>query len=400
MLTSNKKKNFISDTSSTPKNNTLSDFFESVKPELVSLAVGLFLLAGYFLVRSDKSLANFFINHITTPYKRMMGWLCDLVPFSMMEVIIVFLILLALFVLIRGVFLAVMRPKKAARIGKTIGFFLVAALLIWDGYNWFWGINYYGDSFSDLSGLSAQPISVEDLTQTTEYYANELNCLADKVSRDENGCFNENMDEFFSQSDNIYAGLIEEYSFLDIPHRTPKRMIFSELMSRINFTGVYFPFTSETNLNDHAPASLMPSTIAHELAHQRGIAAEQEANFVAVRACMTSGIDTYAYSGALLAYIHLGNALYDADRSAWESVYNSLDDNVIADLNQNNAYWAEYKGSESKTAEKIYETFLGSYGQTMGMKSYGACVDLLTADYLQRVNQQNSSLLSDADGIS
>ena len=33
-----------------------------------------------------------------------------------------------------------------------------------------------------------------------------------------------------------------------------------------------------------APACLIPSTIAHELSHQRGIASEQECNFLAVLA--------------------------------------------------------------------------------------------------------------------
>ena len=94
--------------------------------------------------------------------------------------------------------------------------------------------------------------------------------------------FNEDLDSIFAQSDTIYAGIVREYPFLDAPARTPKRMAASELMSRINFTGVVLPlFTSETNLNDQAPSMLIPSTIAHELAHQREIAPEQEANFVA-----------------------------------------------------------------------------------------------------------------------
>ena len=155
-------------------------------------------------------------------------------------------------------------------------------------------------------------------------------------------------------SDQIYAGIVQEYPFLDAPARTPKRMIASELMSRINFTGVYFPFTSETNINDRAPAMLIPSTIAHELAHQRGIAPEQEANFVAVRACLTSGSDIYAYSGALLAYIYLGNALYEADPESWKTIYATLSDDVRADLTANNRYWEEYQTSEGKKQPNRY----------------------------------------------
>ena len=177
-------------------------------------------------------------------------------------------------------------------------------------------------------------------------------------------------------------------------------MVTSGLMSRINFTGVYFPFTSETNINDQAPAVLIPSTIAHELAHQRGIAAEQEANFVAVRACLTSGNDIYAYSGALLAYIYLGNALYETDRDAWTEVYSSLSEEVRADLTANNLYWDQYHTKEAKAAEKVYETSLSSYNQDLGMRSYGACVDLLAADYMQQIQNERTDYLEKVDGVS
>lgn len=120
---------------------------------------------------------------------------------------------------------------------------------------------------------------MEDLYETALYYAGMANSLADAVARDEEGVFAESIDAIFAASDTVYTGLYEQYPFLDTPIRTPKRMLFSELMSITGFTGVYFPFTSETNLNINAPACLLPSTIAHELAHQKNIAAEQEANF-------------------------------------------------------------------------------------------------------------------------
>ena len=103
---------------------------------------------------------------------------------------------------------------------------------------------------------------------------------------------------------------------------------------------------------------------------------------------MASGKNAYAYSGALLAYIHLGNALYEADRAAWETVYNSLSAEVKADLAENNRYWEAFRGTGQETADKIYEAFLSSYGQTLGTKNYGACVDLLTVDYLNQAQEK------------
>lgn len=382
------------------KKDKFLDLLSNLKGQLLSLLIGIVLYIAYMLIRNSRQLTNAVLEHLTTPYKRMMGALCDLVPFSMMEIIVLLTVLIILAVIIRCVVLAIRRANRATVILQTIIGLAAAGLLIWDGYCWFWGLNYYGDNFSDKSGLEQLPISEESLYQTTIYYAQLANRYADSVFRDENGIFNEELDTIFANSGNIYAGIVREYPFLDAPSRTPKRMIASEFMSRINFTGVYFPFTSETNINDRAPSILIPSTIAHELAHQRGIAAEQEANFVAVRACLMSGEDVYAYSGALLAYIYLGNALYETDRDAWAEVYNSLSEEVRADLTANNLYWDQYRTKEAKAAEKVYETFLSSYDQQLGMKSYGACVDLLTADYMKKMQDERTDYLENVDGIS
>jgi hypothetical protein len=80
----------------------------------------------------------------------------------------------------------------------------------------------------------------------------------------------------------VYDGAEALFPFLEFESQPPKAMFYSKFMSALNFTGVYCPFTGETNLNVDAPACLLPATVAHELAHQRSIASEQECNFLAV----------------------------------------------------------------------------------------------------------------------
>ena len=53
-----------------------------------------------------------------------------------------------------------------------------------------------------------------------------------------------------------------------------------------------------------------------------------------------------------------------------------------ADLAANNAYGKQWEGPVRETGEKVYTTFLQGYGQTLGMRSYGACVDLLVEEFL------------------
>ena len=135
--------------------------------------------------------------------------------------------------------------------------------------------------------------------------------------------------------------------------------------------------------NEYAPVFLLPSTAEHEIAHQRGVAAEQECNFVAIFACLESEYADYRYAGAALGYIYLGNALSGADREAWEKVYYSLSETVRRDFSENNAYWDQFEDSAVQSASNsVYDSFLKSNGQELGRQSYGKCVDLLTHYYL------------------
>ena len=172
------------------------------------------------------------------------------------------------------------------------------------------------------------------------------------------------------------------FPFLEFDDPGVKAMAFSRLMSIMDFTGFYCPWTGESNVNMDSPACLLPSTVAHELAHQRGIASEQECNFLAVLASTTSGQAVYEYAGWLMGYIHLGNALYRADPEAYWAIRDALPEDVKADLNYNNAYWRQFQDTVVQTvSQKVYDTSLKAYGDERGIQSYGMVVDLLVAYY-------------------
>ena len=257
-----------------------------------------------------------------------------------------------------------------------------------------WGVCYYTDTFQDRSGIRAEEVSLPDLTAVTAWFAENLAQTADQVPRDEAGTFNASLNEIFAGSTDIYQGAEDLFPFLEFEDRAPKRMFFSRVMSAMNFTGVYFAFTGESNINVDAPACLIPSTIAHELSHQRGIASEQECNFLAVLASTTSGDPVYEYSGWLMGYIHLGNALYQADPAAWQAIRDSLPDTVLADLASNNAYWASFEGAAADASQKVYDTILKGYGQEDGIRSYGTVVDLLVAYYRDTARTNGSEGLT------
>ena len=347
-----------------------------------ALGLPLLLLVLFRLTRGCRPLMNGIIRWITTPVKRGISLVCDLFPFSMAEVCWTAAILaLILFVIRSAVLLIRHRDGRLARLGRRCAALACAGLTVYCCCTLMWGINYYGDSFSDRSGLTARGASVQELYTLTLALADAANRYSDQVARDEAGLFAEEPDDLLARSRGIYDPLLEEFPFLAAPERQVKPMLYSRLMSWMGFTGFFFPFTGEANVNVDQPACLLPATIVHELAHQRNVAAEQECNFLAIVGGLRGDDDAYRYSSALMGYIHVSNALYSADRELWLQAYTAVNAAVRADLDANNAYWAQFESPAEDAAKAVYEGFLQSYDQELGMRSYGACVDLLVAYY-------------------
>ena len=344
------------------------------------LLISLAWLAAYFLLRENRAVMNFLCKALVRPWHAFAGRLFSAVPFSVTEWVILSLAALGVVLLVLLIVQLIRRRwAKAYRTGMTI---LSVSAAMFALFCLWWGVLYYSDSFTEQAGLERRDISVQELETVTRYFAEQANAAGEHVERGEDGVFRADKSDIFRRSPDIYGGAEQIFPCLAAPAVRAKPVLLSRLLSYIRYTGFFFPYTAEANLNADSPACLLPSTIAHELAHLRGVAREDEANFCAVVACMESGDEDYRYSGALLAYIYLGNALYRADYDAWREVYSTLSENVRADLRANNDYWARFETPAADVSEKVYESFLQTYGDDRGMQSYGACVDLLTVYYL------------------
>ena len=344
------------------------------------LLISLAWLAASFLLRENRAVMK------SPSAKRscargtpLPGRLFSAVPFSVTEWVILFLAALGVVLLVLLIVQLIRRRwVKAYRTGMTI---LSVSAAMFALFCLWWGVLYYSDSFTEQAGLEQRDISVQELETVTRHFAEQANAAGEHVERGEDGVFRADR-ATSSAVPRIFTGSPSRSSHALLPRRCGQSPCCSALLSYIRYTGFFFPYTAEANLNADSPACLLPSTIAHELAHLRGVAREDEANFCAVVACMESGDEDYRYSGALLAYIYLGNALYRADYDAWREVYSTLSENVRADLRANNDYWTRFETPAADVSEKVYESFLQTYGDDRGMQSYGACVDLLTVYYL------------------
>ena len=349
---------------------------------LILLVIFVALIITLSQIKYIRSVSDFISSYISFPVRNGLAFLCSFTDWSVAEwQLILFALFVAVFVIclivaliknFRNFFSVLIRYLSFVSLVAAIIGFLVVLLL---------NVPYYSKSFSEKSGIVAEKSSTDDLYMTTKAVAMLLKGSADSVSRDENGVFNEKLETLFNLSPSVYRNIERDYPFLKGYELRAKKVLFSFALSTIRTTGVAYPLTGEANINIHQPAAYIPATIAHEIAHQRGISSESEANFVAILACDLSGDNAYRYSGYLFAYGYLASALAEEDYDRYLEITKTLPTGVLSDLKYHYEYWKQFENEISEYTDSIYDDFLKSQGQDLGIKSYGAVVDLLIAYY-------------------
>lgn len=361
---------------------SMAKFFKKYQKLHIWLLADLALAVLFLLTRNNRAWMNALTTHVTEPLKHAVARVTYLVDFSVAEVLCVAAAVAAVLWVVYTICRIVRSAHKWQALYVGVLGAACAALTIYVGMTLLWGVNYYTDSFQDKSGIYAREATVEELEELTQIFAQGVLETYDEVKRDENGLFAESREDIFAASTDIYQHVYDEFPFLELVDRRPKALKLSEFLSIMDFTGFFFPFTGEANLNVHSPAMYLPVTIIHELTHLRGIASEQECNFLGIVASTASDNPVYQYSGWLYGYVYAGNALYRADPEAWAAIRATIPEEVVADLRYHSAYWSSYEGPVSEVASDAYDSFLKGYGDEDGVQSYGTVVDLLITYYL------------------
>ena len=335
-------------------------------------------LALFYLLRPNTALMNA-LSGLTAPCRAVIASLTYRTTVSVMEVLCVLLVVLGAAYL--GVTIAAVRRAVERRRDVLYQYLLGAAcfgLSLWAAFCLLWGINCWSDGFQARSGVYARPVSQEELFYTTLYLAQQLSESANDVARNENGSFAVPREEILADSVSVYDAVEEQFPFLAYEDVGVKGMYFSRILSHLDFTGIFCPFTAEANVNMDSPASRLPCTAAHEMAHQRGIFSEQECNFLGILASTTSGIPSYEYSGWLSAFVYAGNSLYSVSPDLYWAIRELLPPAVEQDLADSTAYWAQFeKKLPQKISNTVYDGVLKAWGEEQGIRSYGTVTDLL-----------------------
>jgi len=303
-----------------------------------------------------------------------MRWLYGWIPFSLGDVIYTLLILAALFYIYRNRLLIHLKPLSFLRN------ILVVLAIAYFSFHLIWGLNYYRQPIYKTLELNTN-YSSQELQDFTEILVQKTNAAHRSITS--NDTLQVNIP--YSRSD-IYLNIVQGFDQLgsvlpnfQYEHPSIKGSLYSLFLTYMGYGGYLNPFTLESQVNQKIPMFRLPVVSCHEIGHQLGYAAENEANFIGYLAALNNEDLYIKYSALSYALSYCLVELRNQDEIRFQELYSQVHRGVQKDYEELKRFWVSYENPLEPFFKTFYNSFLKANNQSEGIKSYNLVVGLLVA---------------------
>lgn len=361
---------------------TRNGFFRYVPIwSLVFFALGAVAFAIELIAKKSVALSDFINDTSGVAIRAMLAVPTSIIPFSLAEFFIIaspLLVALIIFLIVRAA-----RKSSAQAIRFAVGFVSCAAL-IYAVFIFGYGTGYYGTTIDKKMELDKKEVSAEELYETGRKLVIGAKKELENIdfAHDGGSYMPYTYFEMNKKLNAAYKTTCGKYPFLHKLCTNTKPIMLSEKMTYTHLSGVYCFFTGEANVNTNYPDYIVATSAAHEMAHQRGIAREDEANFAAFLVCINSDDPYLRYSGYVDVLLSVLNSLASADKTLHAQLWAMVPQEIRSEYAAYSTFFEKYRENKvAETTEKINNTYIEDHGQPAGTKSYGLVVDLTVAYY-------------------
>lgn len=283
--------------------------------------VGITVVLNLFAFCTD--FCNFYTDYIYVYIANGYGWLMDWIPFAMGEIFMYLGMIFILLLPITGIVYFFVHKKPAIRLWlrRYLKGVLALAVVILFVYTTLWFIPFRADSL-DVKPDIDRTYSLNELELARAYVVNQMNDIAKKIQRDQEGhilyC-----EDMAGETKEAFAIISKEYPRLKGHYPEMKEAFCSDFLEWMGIGGYTYPYTMEITCNRYTARMDYPTLYAHEMAHHKGYYKENEANFISFRVCSSSDELCLQYSAYREIFYYLDNDYYenivaDDSEAAWE----------------------------------------------------------------------------------
>ncbi|WP_369409887.1 DUF3810 domain-containing protein [Wocania arenilitoris] len=350
--------------------------------------IALLLIPQYFLIKifsyNPEFIENYYSNGLypilSKIFRYILGWL----PFSFGDVIYAFAIIYS----VRWIYNNRKRLLKNTK-QWFIEVFAVISIFYFV-FHLFWGLNYYRLPLHKNLDLK-HDYTTEQLVYVTKKLIEESNKYQLKITNNDTLKVKipYSKPEIFKRTQNGYNNLKQLFPHLKYYPKSIKKSLFSYPLTYMGFSGYLNPLTNEAQVDAIIPIYRFPTTTAHEIAHQLGYAAENEANFIGCLASINNDDIYFKYTGYTFGLRFCLNEIYRRDESLYEDLITNVNIGILKNYEEVRLFWEAHQNPAEPIFKLFYGNFLKANKQDKGMESYSYVVALLVNYFKNKPNLTN-----------
>jgi effector-binding domain-containing protein len=305
--------------------------------------------------------------------RSLFGW----IPFSFGDILLAFLLIIG----IRFIF-RLFQSKLESILAKLASFTAMASIL-YACFYLFWGLNYYREPLIESLQYPTQKYTTDQLKNLSIKIIKKLNYTHFKITKNDSSLVINKYSEKKMYQIALSGYHTLEKKFPQFRYQIPsiKSSLMSLLQSYIGTGGYFNPLTGEAQVNNRIPKTGYPTTICHEIAHQIGFAAEDEANFIGFLAANHNQDIFFKYASYRMAFTYCISELRKRDAALASKLWKSVHIGITQDFKSSYNFWKTYKNPFEPLVKKGYNSYLKANNQKFGIDSYNQVVALLILYY-------------------
>ncbi|MBB5439424.1 hypothetical protein HDC92_003117 [Pedobacter sp. AK017] len=243
---------------------------------------------------------------------------------------------------------------------QVLNFILVLYLF----FKVLWGLNYSRIPIARQLGISNEKYNTEELVLLGKYFIARLNDLQHLKRAAYTTA------QLEAEAKQAYDKMRRKNAFFNYRSPAVKPVLNSWVVTKIGIEGYYNPLSGEANINMRLPETSLPFVSCHEIAHQLGVAREDEANLVGYLVAINSENPDFRYSAA---YNMLKSILFEIRiKSAedYEALYKTINPLTLKDIQNDRDFWQKYNSDMFLYFGLAFDRFLKLNNQPKGTDSY------------------------------
>lgn len=328
---------------------------------LVFILIVIITVIQYFLPFKPDAVV-FYDKYIFRPFQSFRNVVFSIIPISIGDLLYMVAGIILLIAIGRWVYFLVKVKTHGKYLVMSILNTVIIISIVYIFFFIGWGANYYKPSLTTYWNLDKTKWNdTATLVRFDEYLVKQLNACAPFYKANSFRAIDDRSVLYYQQ----YTDARTKLHGLNV-----KPSVFGYLMQHLEIQGYYNPFTGEAQVNRFLPSFMLPFVICHEMAHQAGIAAEDDANLLAYALGTRVRDANFNYSAYFNIWLYTQGRLRMMDSVKAYSIKKQLNPLSLSHLDTLRAIRRKYRGAVSDYSGYLYDSYLRMHNQKDGLGSY------------------------------